>query len=87
MTEKTTRLSLNLRYLREKGSYTQELIADLLKCSRYAICRYEKGNRQPDYATLRRLATIYKTTVEDLLNEDLSGLFSRSATTDKENTE
>lgn len=80
MKSKATRLSLNLRYLRKRGGYTQELIADLLHCSRFAICRYEKGNRQPDYATLRRFATIYQTTVENLLNKDLSGFLTKEKT-------
>lgn len=72
---KTTRVALNLRYLRLSAGYTQQEVADLVGLSRYSICRYEQANRVPDILHLRSFATIYNITIDTLCNADLSGAF------------
>ena len=72
---KTTRVSINLRYLRLVHGYTQEEVADIVGLSRYTICRYEKGSRVPDILHLRSFATLYAQTIDALCNADLSGAF------------
>ena len=72
----TTRLSTNLRYLRLKHGYTQQLIADLLDCSRYAVCKYESGDRVPNTMQLRKIAHLFNTTMDSLVNDDSSGVFT-----------
>lgn len=73
---KATRLAANLRYLRLQNVHTQQTIADLLDCTRFAVCKYESGDRSPSVAQLRKLAHWYSTTVDSLLNDDLSGVFT-----------
>ena len=70
------RLSTNIRYLRDRGEYTQEFIADLLGVSRFAISKYEHGDRYPTMENVRRLAHLFNVTVDSLLNDDLSGVFA-----------
>ena len=76
---KPTRLAANIRYLRMRGDYTQEFIGELIGVSRFAVCKYEAGDRVPNNMGLRKLAHLFSVTVDDLLNEDMSGAF-----TDKE---
>lgn len=70
------RLSANLRYLRQRGEYTQAFIADLLGVSRFAISKYEHGDRYPTMENVRRLAHLFDVSVDNLLNDDLSGVFT-----------
>ena len=71
-----TRLSVNLRYMRLQAEFTQQFIASLIGCTRYAICKYESGDRTPSTMQLRRLAHAFKTTMDALVNEDPSGVFT-----------
>ena len=72
-----TRLSANMRWLRVKNDYTQQFIADLLGVTRYAVCKYESGDRVPNTLGLRKIAHMYQITIDDLLNADMSGVFAR----------
>lgn len=70
--------------MRGQNQFTQQFLADLLECSRYAVCKYEAGDRTPSTMQLRKLAHVYKTTMDSLVNDDLSGIFTRE---DDESTE
>jgi transcriptional regulator with XRE-family HTH domain len=56
-----------LAELRRSRNYTQQQVADVLKTTQQAIASWERGHSEPDIQTLRDLAVIYGTGVEDLL--------------------
>lgn len=56
-----------LKELREKMGYTQRQLADLLKISNSSLAMYELDKREPDNATLARLADFFNVSVDYLL--------------------
>ena len=60
-------VAARLAAARKENNYTQEEIADLLKCSRATITNYENGRRSPDYESLVILAKKYNVTTDYLL--------------------
>jgi len=56
-----------LRLLREEKGLTQDNIALHLNTGRNTISRYENGEREPDYDTVKKLADYFDTTVDYLL--------------------
>jgi transcriptional regulator with XRE-family HTH domain len=56
-----------IKFLREKKNEMQGELADLLKICRTAVCRYEMGNRVPDYSTLIILAQHFNVSIDYLL--------------------
>lgn len=69
---KPTKLALNLKYLRLMHGFTQEFVGSLLSKDHSLISYYESGKRRPNMLTIRQLAHIYNTTVDDLLDKDLT---------------
>lgn len=63
---------MRLREIREKKNMTMKHLADELGITVTSVSRYETGDREPDIETLKRLATILGTTVDELIggNED-----------------
>lgn len=57
-----------LKILREKHSLSQKEVALVINKSPQAYSLYEQGKREPDIATLMKLADYYKITVDELLN-------------------
>lgn len=57
----------NLKKLRLSKDLTQKQVADLLKINRVTYTQYEINRREPDNATLIRLADFFEVTVDDLL--------------------
>ena len=57
----------NLRNLRMKRGLTQQTVADFLKVKRVTYTQYELNKREPDNDTLKKLATFFEVTPNDLL--------------------
>lgn len=57
-----------LKMLREKHNLSQKEVALVISKSPQAYSLYEQGKREPDIATLMKLADYYKITVDELLN-------------------
>lgn len=57
-----------IRDLREDADLTQTEIANILHCSQRVYSNYERGDVDIPTATLAKLATIHKTSVDYLLN-------------------
>lgn len=57
-----------LRLARKASDLTQSEVADVLNTNKSTIARYESGAREPDAATLLRLADIYSVNVVHLLH-------------------
>ena len=63
---------LRLKDLREDNDYTQEEIAKILNCKQNTYQQYESEKRQIPLEALKKLAILYKTSVDyiiDLTNE------------------
>ncbi|MGY3717014.1 helix-turn-helix domain-containing protein [Sutcliffiella cohnii] len=65
-------LADNLLKIRKRKNYTQQRVADYLGITRPAYTAYEKGNRQPDYETLKKLSALYDVTIDYLLGNETS---------------
>ena len=68
MRPKIVTLGSRLRYYRKKNNFTQETVSQLVGVSRTAISGYERGSTEPELATLRKLASIYKVSADTLLD-------------------
>ena len=57
-----------LERLRVENGWTQQELADRIYCSRATIGHIETGRREPSLSTLRRLADIFGTDINILVN-------------------
>ena len=53
--------------MREQKKLNQTELANLLEVSNGSISKWERGDRQPDYETLERIADIFNVTIDYLL--------------------
>lgn len=56
-----------LKAARNNAGYTQQQVSDITKISRNNICRYEKGEREPDIETLGKLIDFYEVSADWVL--------------------
>lgn len=61
-----------LKELRTSKKLTQEEIAKLLNVAQGSYSNYEKNKREPDYETLKKIATFYKVSIDYLLDYNIS---------------
>ncbi len=54
--------------LRNDNDLTQQQVADYLMCNRQVYARYERGLREIPVSMLIKLANLYKTSVDYILN-------------------
>lgn len=83
---KTLQIANKLVSFRRKMGYTQEQVADIIGVSKAAVSKWEKGLTYPDITLLPKLATLYCTTIDDLLSyepqmtiEQIRKLYARLA--------
>lgn len=62
-------LAKKLKRYREQHELTQKQLASILYVSDKTVSKWERGNGQPDIETLKKIAQLLETTVDDLLNE------------------
>lgn len=62
--------SNRLRYLREKEGLTQTNIANTLHIGQSTYNRYERGVREPDHETLKKIADYFHVSLDFLLKHD-----------------
>lgn len=65
-------LPKNIKYLRKKHGFTQETFAQALAINRPSVGAYEEGRADPRLTTLSKMATLFKVSVDELINEDLT---------------
>lgn len=63
-------LGERLKELRESKKLTQQEMADLLGIARGTYAHYEINRREPDNATLIKLSTFFKVSLDHLLGQD-----------------
>lgn len=64
------RFGENLRNLRIARGYTQERLAKMLGSSQASITSWENETREPDFQTIRKLATFFNVPMSALLPSD-----------------
>ncbi len=62
----------NIKFLRKKFGYTQETFAEALEINRPSVGAYEEGRADPRLTTLSRMAELFKVSVDELINDDLT---------------
>lgn len=63
-------LSENLILLRTLKGFSQEEIAEKIGISRQAYAKWEKGETVPDVDKCNKLASIYNTTIDNMINAE-----------------
>ena len=66
MTNKIS-FAMRLKKLREQKKLNQTELANLLEVSNGSISKCERGDRQPDYETLEKIADTFNVTIDYLL--------------------
>ena len=61
-------LSENIIMLRSVNGYSQEEVAEKVGISRQAYAKWEKGETVPDVERCQKLAELYGTTIDSILN-------------------
>lgn len=64
-------IALNLKYLRKKKGYTQQQFADLMDIKRSLVGAYEEDRAEPKYELLKKFASYYDLTMDELVNEKI----------------
>lgn len=62
----------NLKLLRYKHDYTLEAIAEIISVSRQSVAKWEAGDSVPDVVNCIKLASLYKITLDELVNKPLT---------------
>ncbi len=64
----------NIRFLRKKYGLTQGQFAEEIGIKRSLVGAYEEGRAEPRLANLSRMAELFETSVDTLINQDVSKL-------------
>jgi len=66
----------NLNLLRQKHGYTLEALAEIISVSRQTVAKWEAGDSYPDIMNCMKLATLYKISLDELVNKPLKEAMS-----------
>ncbi len=69
---------MNLRGRRKDKGISQVEVADLLNVSQSTYSKYENGEIEPDISTLKKLAELFQTTIDDLVEFEVPYLIHKS---------
>ncbi|MBE5795827.1 MAG: helix-turn-helix domain-containing protein [Clostridiales bacterium] len=64
-------LADRIKELRLKAGMSQQRLGSLMGVSAVAVGKWERGQTQPDIATLTRLADLFGTTMDELCGRDV----------------
>lgn len=67
-------LAENLRIMRGKQGYTMENLAEIISVSRQTVAKWEAGESYPDIMNCLKLASLYKVSLDELVNKPLTAL-------------
>lgn len=71
MTKKEVSLGDNIKLLRHKAGWSQQVLADRLDVARSTIADYERGKTEPSIHTLVELSKVFGIRIDDLICKDL----------------
>ena len=63
--------NIKLRTLRKKKGLTQKELASDLGVALSTVAMWETANREPDLATIRKIAEYFDISIEELVNDEL----------------
>ncbi len=63
-------ISNQIKFYRKALGLTQQQVAERLKITRQGYLYYEKGTREPNIDTLKKLCVIFDCTLDELLEFD-----------------
>ena len=66
----------NLTMLRHKSGYTLEALAEIISVSRQTVAKWESGDSYPDITNCLKLATLYKISLDELVNKPLEDVIN-----------
>lgn len=66
----------NLKVLRYKNGYTLEALAGIISVSRQSVAKWEAGESVPDIVNCVKLASLYKISLDELVNMSLKDMIS-----------
>ena len=61
-------IGINIKRLRERFGYSQSELAELTGIPQALICYYENDARTPSVFNARKLAEVFKVTIEQLMD-------------------
>lgn len=59
----------NIIFLRKRSGMTQEVLAERINVSRQTVAKWEKGESEPDCASLMRIASLFNVTIDSLVGD------------------
>ena len=72
-------IASNLKYLRKKKGLTQQQFADALEIKRASVGAYEEDRAEPKYELLRKIATYYELSMDELANDEINDKWKPAA--------
>ncbi|MGV3509281.1 MAG: XRE family transcriptional regulator [Sphingobacteriaceae bacterium] len=78
-------ISNNLRYLRKKKGLTQQQFADLMEIKRSLVGAYEEDRADPRYDLLKKFATFFELSIDELINEQINDKWKPKPKSDASN--
>ncbi len=70
---------IRLKELRQKSNISQAELSDLVGVSRSTIAMWETNKSQPDIESIRKIASVLQTTIDNLLCYDASSAQPKEA--------
>ena len=77
-------ISDNLKLLRYKNGYTLEAIAEIISVSRQSVSKWESGDSLPDIVNCVKLASLYKISLDELVNRPLKRVIDNDFATQED---
>lgn len=68
----------NLKVLRYKNGYTLEALAEIISVSRQSVAKWESGDSVPDIVNCVKLASLYKISLDELVNMSLKDMINNA---------
>ncbi len=72
----------NLKLLRNKHGYTLESLAEIISVSRQTVAKWEAGESYPDLVNCVKLTSLYKITLDELVNKPMRDMETVGYATD-----
>ena len=72
----------NLKLLRNKSGYTLESLAEIISVSRQTVAKWEAGESYPDLLNCVKLTSLYRISLDELVNKPLRDLETVGYSTD-----
>ena len=67
----------NLNLMRQKSGYSLEALAEIISVSRQTIAKWELGDSYPDLMNCMKLASLYKVSLDELVNKPMREIQNR----------